>query len=311
MSFNITRSLFSVVCVAFLGGVAGGQEMQTRPDVREAVDRVEKHGDQFKDALKNALANVHLSAREERARDLAKDLEDEVDNLKKNYKDGHYGEARENLENAMMMAASVDRFMQRSYFNAQVRRAWDNLATDLNVIAAGYNIRPIARLGAPVVESADRVGLVGGDRMRARLEREVRHDLVMLPYYGVFDDLAFRVDGDTVTLMGQVTRPTLKSSAEQVVRQIEGVGRVVNAIEVLPLSPNDDQIRLATYRAIYGQSALNRYALQAVPPIHIIVNNGHVTLAGAVANTTDRNIAVMQARSVPGVFSVTDHLRVE
>ena len=147
--------------------------------------------------------------------------------------------------------------------------------------------------------------------MRARLERQVRHELVMLPYYGVFDSLAYRVNGDTVTLTGQVTRPTLKSAAEQVVRQIEGVERVVNGIEVLPLSPNDDRIRLATYRAVYGHSALNRYALQAVPSIHIIVNNGHVTLDGVVANAGDRNIAVMQARSVPGVFSVTDRLRVE
>jgi hyperosmotically inducible protein len=88
--------------------------------------------------------------------------------------------------------------------------------------------------------------------MQERLIRQVRHELVMLPYYGVFDHFAYRVDGDTVTLMGQVTRPTLKSSAENVVKQIEGVERVENNIEVLPVSPNDDNIRLAAYRAIYG-----------------------------------------------------------
>jgi hyperosmotically inducible protein len=149
------------------------------------------------------------------------------------------------------------------------------------------------------------------DRAASRLERTVRHELVMLPYYGVFDNLAFRIDGSTVHLMGQVSRPTLKSDAERVVKDIEGVERVVNEIEVLPTSPNDDRIRLATYRTIYGHTALNRYALQAVPPIHIIVKNGNVTLEGVVANESDKNIANIQARSVPGVFSVTNNLRVE
>jgi hyperosmotically inducible protein len=160
------------------------------------------------------------------------------------------------------------------------------------------------------------MGLAGplysqGERARERLTRQVRHELVMLPYYGVFDNLAFRVEGEKVILLGQVTRPTLKSAAERVVKDIEGVEEVENQIEVLPLSPNDDRIRLATYRAIYGHTALNRYALQAVPPIHIVVKNGNVTLEGVVANEGDKNIAVMQAKGVPGVFSVTDNLRVE
>jgi hyperosmotically inducible periplasmic protein len=157
-------------------------------------------------------------------------------------------------------------------------------------------------------QSADRATTGRG---RERLIRSVRHELVMLPYYGVFDHFAYKVDGDTVTLMGQVTRPTLKSSAENVVKDIEGVEKVVNQIEVLPVSPNDDRIRIATYRAIYGHTALNRYALQAVPPIHIIVRNGNVTLEGVVANEGDKNIANIQAKSVPGVFSVTNNLQVE
>lgn len=148
-------------------------------------------------------------------------------------------------------------------------------------------------------------------RGQESLMKEVRHELVMLPYYGVFDNLAFRVNGNQVELYGQVTRPTLKSAAEQVVRQIEGVEKVINNIEVLPVSPDDDRIRLDVYRAIYGHTALNRYSLQAVPPIHIIVKNGHVTLEGVVANETDKNIANVQANSVPGVFSVTNNLRVE
>lgn len=144
-----------------------------------------------------------------------------------------------------------------------------------------------------------------------RLAREVRHELVMLPYYGVFDNLTFRVNGSTVTLGGQVTRPTLKSDAENVVKDIEGVEKVENQIKVLPLSTMDDRIRIATYRSIYGQPGLDRYALQAVPPIHIIVENGRVTLEGVVANQADHDMANIRANSVPGVFSVTNNLRVE
>ncbi len=144
-----------------------------------------------------------------------------------------------------------------------------------------------------------------------RVVREVRHELVMLPYYGVFDNLSYRVDGGTVTLFGQVTRPTLKSDAENVVKKIEGVERVVNNIEVLPPSPSDDRIRQAVYRAVYGFPSLNRYALAAVPSIHIIVKNGRVNLVGVVANEGDKNTAGIQANSVPGVFSVTNDLQVE
>lgn len=144
-----------------------------------------------------------------------------------------------------------------------------------------------------------------------RITREVRHELVMLPYYGVFDNLLYKVDGTTVTLMGQVTRPTLKSDAGNVVKNIEGVERVENQIEVLPLSPMDDGIRMAEYRSIYGQVGLDRYAMQAVPPIHIIVNNGKVTLEGVVSTEGDKNLAGVRANTVGGVFSVINNLRVE
>jgi hyperosmotically inducible protein len=151
----------------------------------------------------------------------------------------------------------------------------------------------------------------GADRGAERITREVRHELVMLPYYGVFDNLAYKVDDSTVTLIGQVTRPTLKSDAENVVKKIEGVEHVKNEIEVLPPSPNDDRIRRAVYRSIYGHTALDRYALQAVPPIHIIVKNGNVSLEGVVATEGDKNIAGIQANGVSGVFAVTNNLRVE
>lgn len=146
---------------------------------------------------------------------------------------------------------------------------------------------------------------------QARLNRQVRQELVTLPYYGVFDNLAYKVNDDTVTLYGQVTRPTLKSDAERVVKGIEGVRKVVNNIEVLPLSPNDDRIRLAVYRAIYSEPALQKYALRAVPPIHIIVKNGNVTLVGVVLDQGDKNIAGLRAKGVPGTFAVANNLAVE
>jgi hyperosmotically inducible periplasmic protein len=153
---------------------------------------------------------------------------------------------------------------------------------------------------------------VNGSASDSQIVKEVRHQLVMLPYYGVFDDLGFTVNGGTVTLMGEVTRPTLKSDAENVLKHVEGVSNVVNNIEVLPLSPNDDQIRRATYRAIYGDPSLStRYGFQAVPSIHIIVKNGAIRLEGAVANEGDKNLAGLRANSVPGAFSVQNDLQVE
>jgi hyperosmotically inducible protein len=145
-----------------------------------------------------------------------------------------------------------------------------------------------------------------------RIVKEVHHELVMLPYYGVFDNLAYKVEADgTVTLLGQVARPTLKSDAGNVVKRIEGVTNVVNNIEVLPLSPNDDRIRRAVYRAIYSNSVLSPYQLRAVPPIHIIVKNGQVTLEGAVARQMDKQVAGIKANGVSGVFGVTNNLMVD
>lgn len=143
------------------------------------------------------------------------------------------------------------------------------------------------------------------------LVREVRHQLVLLPYYSVFDNLAFKIDGSKVTLIGQVVRPTLKSDAEGVVKRIEGVSAIQNDIEVLPLSPNDDRIRRTLYRSIYSYPALSRYGYQAVPSIHIIVKNGNVTLEGVVDNQADKNAAGIRANTVSGVFSVTNNLRIE
>jgi hyperosmotically inducible protein len=143
------------------------------------------------------------------------------------------------------------------------------------------------------------------------LGEQVRRQLVTLPWYGVFDNLQYRISGDNeVILEGQVVDPVTKGDAEKAVRRIEGVTRVVNNIEVLPVSPFDNQTRRAEYRTIYSQPQLSRYSLGAVPQIHIIVKNGHVTLEGVVANETDRNVAALMAGEVHGVFSVTNHLQV-
>jgi hyperosmotically inducible periplasmic protein len=145
-------------------------------------------------------------------------------------------------------------------------------------------------------------------KYREKLSKEVRHQLVMLPWYSVFDNLAYQVDGDKVKLYGQVTRPTLKSDAEAAVKSIEGVAEVVNNIEVLPVSPMDDQLRRAVFRAIYSEAGLSRYAEQAVPSIHIIVKNGNVTLEGVVDNEMDKNLANLRASQVPNAFSVKNNL---
>lgn len=142
------------------------------------------------------------------------------------------------------------------------------------------------------------------------LENAVRHELVMLPYYGVFDNLSFQVDPHgVVTLMGQVNRPTLKSDAQNVVKRLEGVTEVRNQIEVLPLSPFDNRIRWAVARAIYSYNGpLYRYAMGTQPSIHIIVKNGNVTLTGVVASEFDRNVANIRANQVSGVFQVKNEL---
>lgn len=151
---------------------------------------------------------------------------------------------------------------------------------------------------------------LGGTNATERISREVMHELLMQPYYSVFDNLAYKVEGNTVYLYGEVVNPSLKSDAEAAVKKIEGVDKVVNNIEVLPPNSQDDLIRHAEYRAIYGFDGLSKYSWGTVPSIHIIVKQGHVKLVGVVDNQTDKQMAEIQAKSVPGVFSVDDELQV-
>lgn len=192
-------------------------------------------------------------------------------------------------------------FVEEEIMRKEMRALLLTLLLTASSAAAAY---PAARL--PQENKRQR----SEEKYRERLAKEVRHQLVMLPWYSVFDNLAFQVDGDKVTLLGQVTRPTLKSDAEAAVKSIEGVASVVNNIEVLPVSVMDDQLRRAVFRTIYGEASLQRYAIQAVPPIHIIVKNGNVTLEGVVDNESDKNLANLRANEVPNVFSVKNNLRV-
>ena len=148
-------------------------------------------------------------------------------------------------------------------------------------------------------------------RIEQRLSGEVRHELNMIPEFTIFDNLAYRVDGRTVTLFGQVRDAIVKDSAEARVKHLEGVERVDNQIEILPVSFNDDRIRRQVARAVFNDSRLSSYAIQSVPPIHIIVKNGHVNLEGVVRTQTDKDDAFIRANGVSGVFSVENNLQVE
>ena len=174
------------------------------------------------------------------------------------------------------------------------------------VLTAGLLALPaLAATEAPIP-------LTSGPGTQGYLEQQVRHQLAKLPYVGVFDNLSFRVDqNDNVTLTGQTVRYIVKRDAENAVAKIEGVRSVDNQIEVLPLSYNDNDIRIRAYYAIYGTSSLSRYAISGQPPIRILVKNGNVTLEGFVNNEGERRLAYAQVRGLPGAFQVTNNLRLD
>jgi osmotically-inducible protein OsmY len=166
--------------------------------------------------------------------------------------------------------------------------------------------------GLAFATSADQQVASNSDaRIEQRLSGEVRHELNMIPQFTVFDNLAYRVDGRTVTLYGQVRDAIVKDSAEARVKHLEGVERVDNKIEILPASFNDDRIRRRVALAVFNDSRLFNYGIQSVPPIHIIVKNGHVNLVGMVRTQADKDDAFIRANGVSGVFSVENNLQVE
>lgn len=175
----------------------------------------------------------------------------------------------------------------------------------LGVFGTGVAQEPSAK------SSGGMQSTTGPQRMQDRVSREVFHELVTLPQLTIFDNLQYKVDGNKVTLMGQVRDAILKDSAEKRVKSIEGVESVNNQIEILPASGNDDRIRREVARALFNDERLFRYSMGSVPPIHIIVKNGHVTLQGVVNSEADKNEANIRANSVPGVFSVDNNLQVQ
>lgn len=185
-----------------------------------------------------------------------------------------------------------------------------NLKTKLIVVVATLvtGIMPQAMMARTVVNGDPSVPSVTSS---AKLAKQVRHQLLMLPYYGVFDNLAYSIDGSKVTLHGQVVRPSTRSDAEHAVAHIAGVTQVVNKIEVLPLSRFDDSIRVRTYRALARTGNLQRDLAGGNPSLHIIVNRGNITLAGVVGSKMDKQLAYMAARGVSGAFSVTNNLQIE
>jgi len=166
-------------------------------------------------------------------------------------------------------------------------------------------VAPVWAQSAPADQSS-----AGNQRMQERISQDVYHQLAMLPQLSIFDNVSYSVNGSTVTLIGKVRNAVLKSEAEDAVKHIEGVETVNNQIQILPPSPNDDAIRRQVARAIFNDNRLFPYSVEAVPPIHIIVNGGHVTLDGAVNSQADKNEAGLRANSVPGVFSVKNNLKV-
>ena len=180
----------------------------------------------------------------------------------------------------------------------------NTLKNRIITLVALIAIAASAALGAPKMANEQPLS-------REQLAKKVRHELVTLPYYGVWDNLAYKVEGSTVTLYGQVVRPTTRTDAARRVAKINGVAQVVNNIEVLPLSSFDDSVRVSTYRALVRMGGLYRYMMGVNPSIHIVVSRGQVSLEGVVSNKGDSQLAYMAARGVPGAFSVTNNLRVE
>ena len=194
--------------------------------------------------------------------------------------------------------------------SAQIARQLAGILIGIGLFSSVLSAGPRAGTRPAIRAAAQQSHARSDAHFEEWLKNEVRHQLVLLPYYSIFDNLEYSIDGATVTLQGQVVHAALKDDAESAVKKIEGVEKVVNNIEILPPSPDDDQIRRAEYRAIYGFGPLEKYALSSVASIHIIVKGGHVTLEGVVDNQTDKDAANVRANGVANVFSVTNNLKV-
>lgn len=268
---------------------------------REAINAMAADLQQLRELRSSALPwqQSLINRMEPLQAGMARDTTDAIELLNvQRHTFGHSGQSQEYraaLADLNAYARQARNLISVNLEYAKVREKLNRLdSSSSSVIAKASVARDVTTASAKPVKS---------------LEQRVTSELLKLPYYGVFDYLAFDVDRNEVTLNGDVSWPALKQDAERVVRNVKGVERVTNNINVLPVSPNDDRLRLATYWAVYGHSTLARYRLDPNPPIRIIVENGHVTLKGMVDREMDRNLAYLQASSVPGAFSVTNYLQ--
>ncbi len=184
------------------------------------------------------------------------------------------------------------------------------LAVSMGAVAQSSSA-PVISSDGPVTADYGKT-ISSADTAEAKIAREVRHELLMLPYYSLFDNLQYSVQGRTVTLSGSLTsnHAITKNSAEDAVKKIEGVDKVVNDIKILPPNPGDQEARERVYRALNNMGGLSQYFWEAAPSIHIIVENQRVTLMGYVNSEADKNMATIAAKQVPGIFAVTNELRV-
>lgn len=298
----------------------------TKASTKQVIQRLEDAADQFRTSFDDGMDRSRLdgSSYEDFMNQVVTEFERSVDKLKD--QSGELNSA--DLRTALNHAAAIDDFLKRQRLDARTRRDWARVKANfddlsfLNNVAWDWTVRrttgPFVTV-SPVVRNTQaqgqRVGLGRMNRSLNSVAREVRHELLSdLQYYSVFDWIEFEVQPDnTVVLRGEVTTPPdTKSRAEDVVKDVPGVTRVINEIRVLPVSPNDERLRRALYNAIYNfNSPLFRYGVGSRQAIHIIVEGGRATLKGVVDSESDRQLAYQRARGVSGLFAVNNELTVE
>jgi hyperosmotically inducible protein len=304
-----------------------------RASTRQVIRRLEKAADDFRDSFDATLDRSRIDGRqyEDFMNEVVATFENTLDKLED--QSGHSGNLNtDDLNIVLNNGKAIDVFLRKHAVSERAMRDWARVVVNLQDLAVLNRVTwnwttwmlPVVVNSSPITQPQSSSQSAQGQRVSLDrnlapnagvIAREVRHELLSdLPYYSVFDWIEFEVLPDNaVVLRGQVTTPPdTKSRAGDVVKDVEGVTRVINQIEVLPVSPNDERLRRALYREIYAfDSPLFRYGVGSRQAIHIIVDGGRATLKGIVDNEGDKNLAYMRARSVPGLFAVNNELLVE
>ncbi|HEX6186687.1 MAG TPA: BON domain-containing protein [Pyrinomonadaceae bacterium] len=296
-----------------------------RASTRQVLQRLEEAANDFRDSFDGSLdrSRIDGSQYEDFMNRIVKTFERSIEKLE-DQADRSESLNSADVRTALTNAAAIDDFVSRHSLSMRTRSDWSRVKANLddlaflNQVAWDWRSRqaaPITMINQPPAQG-ERISLGPmPNRATSAIAREIRHELLSdLPYYGVFDWIEFEVLPDqTVVLRGAVTAPADKrSKAEDVVEDISGVRRVINEIRVLSVSPNDQRLRRALYREIYGfDSPLFRYGVGSRQAIHIIVDGGRATLKGIVESERDKNLAYLRAQSVPGLFEVKNELVVD